>query len=433
MSHEPQGRVAGKVAIVTGGAGGIGGATAHALARHGASVAVVDIDGDGGERVAGEIRSLGGEPLAVFADLAAEAEIAGAIRTVVDHFGRLDVLHNNAALTESDFLSRDTQVTDLALEVWERTMAVNLRSQMLTCKHAIPEMVRHGGGSIINMSSGASLKGDRTRTAYGVSKAGVNTLTMYVATSHGKQGVRVNTIVPGLIITDAVRAHLTERMLAGLGRATLTPYLGEPDDVANLVVFLASDESRYITGQMIAIDGGMSAHVGAPARTGEDRRGLRPEMTGHAPSGRSENVGTGVGMVVPAARGLGPAVDMDGLARHVAGQLAGQEDGGARHLVHVAGPAHGYGETEALLGPGRRHRRHALGQGDVGGQGVHPDAVGSQLQGGGLGEVDDPGLGRGVGGVPGRGPDPFDRGHADDAAAAYPPRPWPGPRAGCTG
>ena len=177
------------------------------------------------------------------------------------------MLHNNAALTESDFLSRDTQVTELALEVWERTMAVNLRSQMLMCKHAIPEMVRDGGGSIINMSSGASLKGDRTRTAYGVSKAGVNALTMYVATSHGKQGVRVNTIVPGLIITDAVRAHLTERMLAGLGRATLTPYVGEPDDVANLVVFLASDESRYITGQMIAIDGGMSAHVGSAGGT----------------------------------------------------------------------------------------------------------------------------------------------------------------------
>jgi NAD(P)-dependent dehydrogenase (short-subunit alcohol dehydrogenase family) len=134
---------------------------------------------------------------------------------------------------------------------------------MLACKHAIPEMVRHGGGSIVNMSSGASLKGDRTRTAYGVSKAGVNTLTMYAAASHGKQGVRVNTIVPGLIITDAVRAHLSEKALDGLGRSILTPYLGQPDDIANLVVFLASDESRYITGQMIAIDGGMSAHVGS--------------------------------------------------------------------------------------------------------------------------------------------------------------------------
>ncbi len=153
-------------------------------------------------------------------------------------------------------------MTDLTLDVWERAMAVNLRSQMLTCKHAIPEMVRHGGGSIINMSSGASLRGDRSRTAYGVSKAGVNTLTMYVATGHGKQGVRVNTIVPGLILTDAVRAHLTEDIVAALGRSTLTPYLGDPDDVANLVVFLASEESRYITGQMIVIDGGMSAHVG---------------------------------------------------------------------------------------------------------------------------------------------------------------------------
>jgi NAD(P)-dependent dehydrogenase (short-subunit alcohol dehydrogenase family) len=134
---------------------------------------------------------------------------------------------------------------------------------MLMCKHAIPEMIKSGGGSIINMSSGASLKGDRTRTAYGVSKAGVNTLSMYVATSHGKEGIRVNTIVPGLIITDAVRAHLNEKIVANLGKATLTPYLGEPQDIADLVLFLGSDESRYITGQMIAIDGGMSAHGGA--------------------------------------------------------------------------------------------------------------------------------------------------------------------------
>jgi NAD(P)-dependent dehydrogenase (short-subunit alcohol dehydrogenase family) len=135
---------------------------------------------------------------------------------------------------------------------------------MLTCKHAIPEMVRHGGGSIINMSSGASLSGDRTRTAYGVSKAGVNTLTMYVAAGHGKQGIRVNTIVPGLIVTDAVRAHLTDEIVDRLGRKTLTPQLGQPEDIADLVVFLASEESRYITGQMIVIDGGMSAHVGSP-------------------------------------------------------------------------------------------------------------------------------------------------------------------------
>jgi len=266
------GRVDGKVAIVTGGAGGIGGATARALAREGASVAVVDIDGSKAAQVAQSILASGGVAVGVQADLSDESDVAAAVSSTVTHYGRLDVLHNNAALTDSDFLARDTAVTELSVEVWERTMATNLRSQMLTCKHAIPEMVRHGGGSIVNMSSGASLKGDRTRTAYGVSKAGVNTLTMYVATSHGKQGVRVNTIVPGLIITDAVRAHLSERMLEGLGRATLTPYVGEPDDVADVVVFLASDESRYITGQMIAIDGGMSAHVGSAGRD-EERDG----------------------------------------------------------------------------------------------------------------------------------------------------------------
>jgi len=260
--------VADKVAVVTGGAGGIGAASARALAREGAGVAVLDIDRAGAERVAVEILATGVDALAIEVDLSEEEGVVLAIRSVVDHFGRLDVLHNNAALTDSSFLDRDTPVTDLDLEVWERTLAVNLTSQMLTCKHAIPEMVRGGGGSIINMSSGASLKGDRTRTAYGVSKAGVNTLTMYVATAHGKQNIRVNAIVPGLIITDAVRAHLTEEILSGLSRATLTTYLGEPDDIANMVVFLASEESRYITGQLLSVDGGMSAHVGSGGRDG---------------------------------------------------------------------------------------------------------------------------------------------------------------------
>ncbi len=254
-------RLLGKVAMVTGGAGGIGSATCRALAREGASVAVVDIDPDGARRVADEIALAGGTAVAVPTDLSDEAAIVAAIATTVEQFGRLDVLHNNAALTDNEFLSRDTQVTEMTLEVWDRTLAVNLTSQMLTCKQAIPEMLRNGGGSIINMSSGAALSGDRTRTAYGVSKAGVNALTMYVATSHGKQGIRANTIVPGLIITDAVKAHIPDEWLGKLGRSTLTPYLGEPDHIADLVVFLASDESRYITGLMIMIDGGMSVHV----------------------------------------------------------------------------------------------------------------------------------------------------------------------------
>jgi NAD(P)-dependent dehydrogenase (short-subunit alcohol dehydrogenase family) len=255
-------RLRGKVAIVTGGGGGIGGATARALAREGASVLVVDVNEASAESVARGIQEAGGEAMSFPADLSEEGEVTAAVSEAKKRFGRLDVLHNNAALTDSEFLSADTAVTDLSLEVWDRTMAVNLRSQMLMCKHAVPIMVEGGGGSIINMSSGASLKGDRTRTAYGVSKAGVNALTMYVATSHGKKGIRVNTILPGLVITDAVRAHLKEDMLASLSKATLTPSVGQPEDIADVVVFLASDESRYITGQMIAVDGGMSAHVG---------------------------------------------------------------------------------------------------------------------------------------------------------------------------
>jgi NAD(P)-dependent dehydrogenase (short-subunit alcohol dehydrogenase family) len=255
-------RLNGKVAIVTGGGGGIGGATARALAREGASVLVVDVNEDTADAVAGGIQDAGGVAASFRADLSQELEVEAVIADVMKRFGRLDVLHNNAALTDSDFLSADTAVTELSLEVWDRTLAVNLRSQMLMCKHAVPIMADQGGGSIINMSSGASLKGDRTRTAYGVSKAGVNALTMYVATSHGKKGIRANTILPGLVITAAVRAHLKEEMLASLSKATLTPAVGQPDDIADVVVFLASDESRYITGQMLAVDGGMSAHVG---------------------------------------------------------------------------------------------------------------------------------------------------------------------------
>jgi NAD(P)-dependent dehydrogenase (short-subunit alcohol dehydrogenase family) len=263
-------RLTGKVAIVTGGAGGIGAATCRKLAEEGASVAVFDINGDGAAGVVDQIESAGGTALAVQLDLSVEAEVATAIATVVAKFGRLDIVHNNAALTDNEFLSRDTAVTELDIEVWDRTLDVNLRSQMLMCKHAIPAMVTNGGGSIINMSSGAAFTGDLTRTAYGVSKAGVHALTMYAATSHGKRGVRVNTIVPGLIITDAVRAHIPQDMLGKLGHATLTPELGAPADIANVVVFLASDESSYITGQTIWVDGGMTAHGGQSSQRSDD-------------------------------------------------------------------------------------------------------------------------------------------------------------------
>ncbi len=159
----------------------------QALGGQGASVAVVDIDESKAAGVAAEVVAAGGDAIALGGDLSMEAAAQAAVQSTLARFGRVDILHNNAALTASDFLSRDTTVTEMEFDVWERSVAVNLGSQMLMCKHAIPEMIRTGGGSIINMSSGAALSGDRIRVAYAVAKAGVNTLTMYVATSHGSK------------------------------------------------------------------------------------------------------------------------------------------------------------------------------------------------------------------------------------------------------
>ena len=131
---------------------------------------------------------------------------------------------------------------------------------MLGCKHAIPRMIESGGGSIINMSSGSSRLGDLERSAYGASKAGVNALTLYVATQHGRDRIRCNTILPGLVLTPAARDNLLPGMRQTLESNVLTPYVGEPDDIAYLVLYLASDESKYVTGQAFPVNGGMSSH-----------------------------------------------------------------------------------------------------------------------------------------------------------------------------
>ena len=194
----------GKVAIVTGAASGIGRATAEVLARAGAAVLVADLDGDGADSVAEAIAAGGGEAAGQPVDVSDETAVAAMVAAAVDRFGGLDILHNNAAAIGASSPGADRDIAKLDVDVWDRTMAVNLRGVMLGCKHAIPHLLARGGGAIVNTSSGSSQRGDVTIPAYAVSKGGVDTLTLYVATQYGKQGIRCNAIAPGLILTHPV-------------------------------------------------------------------------------------------------------------------------------------------------------------------------------------------------------------------------------------
>ncbi len=260
-----QRRLAGKVAIVTGAASGIGRATALALAREGAAVVVADLNADGANAVAEEIEAAGGRAAGQAADVSSEPSVVAMVAATVDHFGGLDVLHNNAALVDPAVMGADGEVTALGLDTFERTLAVNLRGPLLGCKHAIPRMLERGGGVIVNTSSASGLTGDLVRTAYGVSKAGLDALTRYVATQYGKRGVRCNSIAPGVIATPALAANVPPELIAVYERSHLTPRLGRPEDIAEVVVFLASDAAAFITGQVLSVDGGLLAHHPAVA------------------------------------------------------------------------------------------------------------------------------------------------------------------------
>jgi NAD(P)-dependent dehydrogenase (short-subunit alcohol dehydrogenase family) len=253
-------RVEGKVALVTGGGSGIGAATASLLAREGAAVAVVDVIAARAEAVAKSISANGGRAIAIHADVSEEKQVAHMVTATVEEFGRLDVLHNNAAMVDPEVFPLDGRVDAMAVEVWDRVMAVNLRGPMLGTKHALPHMIVGGGGSIINTSSGASTLGDLARSAYGASKGGLNTLTLYTATQYGRDRVRANAVLPGLVLTPAAATNIPGDLRTILDDNVLTPFVGEPDDVAHLVLYLASDESRYVTGQLFAVNGGQASH-----------------------------------------------------------------------------------------------------------------------------------------------------------------------------
>jgi NAD(P)-dependent dehydrogenase (short-subunit alcohol dehydrogenase family) len=250
-------RLVGKIAIITGAASGIGQATARRVAAEGARTVVADLDAAGAKQVAGEIGAAGGEATAVQVDLGEVDSVRAMVRAAVTAYGGLDILHNNAAATRLA-ATADLPVSAADPDVWDDTMRVNLRGAMVAIQAAVPHMMARGGGSVINTSSGSGLTGDLRNPAYGASKAALISLTRYVATEFGKQGIRCNAISPGFIVIGSKPGR--EAVHATMLRHALTPRLGRPEDIAALVVFLASDESAFITGQNICVDGGMLAH-----------------------------------------------------------------------------------------------------------------------------------------------------------------------------
>lgn len=254
------GLVEGKVAIVTGAGANIGEACARMLAAQGAKTVVADINSEGAERVAGEINAGGGIAMAHVVDLGDETSITTLVAAVMERFGRIDVLHNNAANTGAAQMTRDGALTAMEAEVWDAAFDINARGTMLMTKHVAPHMMAGGGGAIINTSSGVSLLGDVLNPAYSASKAAVNALTRNTATQLGRANIRCNAILPGLVLSPVARAQMTDAQLRMIQRHVLLPRESVADDIAGAVLWLASDLAAFVTGQIISVDGGICHH-----------------------------------------------------------------------------------------------------------------------------------------------------------------------------
>ena len=247
----------GKIALVMGGGRGIGAATASMLAKEGACVAIGDIRAADARNLAERIVASGGKALGLEVDVSREADVAAAVDATVTKFGRIDILHNNAAPT--DLLPLDGGIADMELEVWDATFAGITRGTFLACKHVIPIMQRHGGGAIVNTSSMAGQRGTWIFQAYGAAKAAVDNLTRSIATRYGKDGIRCNAIAPGLIVRPEALAELDEPFRQQWLDVILGQRIGVDDDIARAVLFFVQDAADYITGQILAVDGGVLA------------------------------------------------------------------------------------------------------------------------------------------------------------------------------
>ncbi|MFZ2997543.1 SDR family NAD(P)-dependent oxidoreductase [Sphingobium sp.] len=249
-------RMDGKVAIITGGAGGIGAATARLMTARGARVVIADIAADRAASLAAELPGA----VAIALDLEQEASIEALIAQTVAQLGRLDVLHNNAALLELEVARHDGDIEHMTTALWDRTYAVNVRGTMIACRAALPHMVQTRG-CIVNTVSNLALQGHVIQSAYSSSKAAVIQMTRAIAASHGHLGVRCNAVAPGMTMTPALRAAFPPALRKVVEDETLRDQLGDPEDIAEAVAFLASDAARNMTGQVLVCDGGAASHV----------------------------------------------------------------------------------------------------------------------------------------------------------------------------
>ena len=248
-----------KVIVVAGGAGGIGTATSLRLAEEGAAVVVGDLDAAAAQAVASQIGERGGRAIAVGFDISDDASVAMLVGTAVGEFGGLDALHANAADLSPKTIGGDTNALTIDLGVFDRTIAVNLRGHLLCTRHALPELLKRGGGTLVYTSSAAAFIGEPERPSYAMAKSAINALVRHVASRWGKEGIRANAVAPGLVLTEAVYGSLDATFRDYALSVTKSARLGKPEDIAAMVAFLCSADGEWINGQVVSVDGGATS------------------------------------------------------------------------------------------------------------------------------------------------------------------------------
>ena len=253
------GRLDGRVAIITGGGHGIGKAYAARLAAEGAKVVIAELDGAGGSAVAAELTAQGREAIAVQTDVASEASVNNMAQQTILRFGRIDVLVNNAAIFATVPMSR-SPFDQISVEEWDRMMSVNVKGTWLASRAVVPQMRKQAYGKIINVSSGTALKGSPSRIHYVTSKAGILGFTKTLANEVGKDGICVNCVAPGSTLSEENPDDDILKMRAQAANARALKRVQTPEDLTGAVVFFASADSDFITGQTLVVDGGSCMH-----------------------------------------------------------------------------------------------------------------------------------------------------------------------------